>query len=86
MRICPETKESGGVLLELVIFAFLMVFFAAGATGIHAALGRRFAAIVGARNEGIRHARGVAAQHLPENGQPAAPDFGGGWAGRLTGE
>jgi hypothetical protein len=59
--------EKGGILLELVLFAFVLVLFTAGALRIDAAWGRRFDRLVRERNEAIRAARrGSAGARPPE--------------------
>ena len=55
MRTC--SNESGGILLELIAFAFILVLFTAGAARAHSALGLRFRAILRDRNERIEKTR-----------------------------
>jgi hypothetical protein len=50
-------NERGGILLELVILAFILAIFTSGALRINAAFERRFGRILAARNEGIAAAR-----------------------------
>ncbi|MGZ3651833.1 MAG: hypothetical protein ACXVB9_22425 [Bdellovibrionota bacterium] len=65
-------NERGGILLELIIFAFILAVFTAGAGRINAAFERRFGRILAARNEGIAAARKISprppAQFLPNGG------------------
>jgi hypothetical protein len=51
--------ERGGILLELIVAAFILASFAAGSASVHRSFRARFERIVTERNELIRRERGA---------------------------
>lgn len=48
-----RNPEKGSVLLETIVFVFILVTFTVGAARIHRSFARRFDAIVRARNQQV---------------------------------
>jgi hypothetical protein len=53
-----QLTERGGILLELIIAAFILASFAAGAARVHRSFRARFERIVTERNQLIARTRG----------------------------
>ena len=57
-----QSSENGGILLELIITAFILASFAAGSARVHSSFRARFERIVHERNLAIARERGSGGQ------------------------